>query len=149
MFPGENENDQLGLILEICGAPNSTVLNKASRAKLFFDENGKPQLKANSRGKVRREFTKTLQGVLRCKDKLFLHFLMCCFEWDPSLRIKPKQALMHPWIIDGLPAKVLNQHKRMLGINDDDLHETNYRSSERRTSNGREKVVAQNWMKHS
>ena len=29
---------------------------------------------------------------------------------------------MHGWIIEGLPAKVLVHHKRMLGIYDDDNH---------------------------
>lgn len=31
----------------------------------------------------------------------------------------PDQALMHPWIIEGLPPKVLAQHKKILGIKDD------------------------------
>ncbi len=31
----------------------------------------------------------------------------------------PFEALMHNWIIEGLPPKVLVYHKRRLGINDD------------------------------
>ena len=31
-------------------------------------------------------------------------------------RITPLEALMHDWIIEGLPPKVLMHHKRMLGI---------------------------------
>ena len=76
IFPGENENDQLGLIIEICGAPPIEMLKDASRSKLFFDEDGNPDLKPNSRGKIRKPNTKTLPGILRCKDKNFLHFLM-------------------------------------------------------------------------
>ena len=75
IYPGENENDQLGLILEICGAPPVNMLKKASRAKLFFDENYRPNLKPNSRGKIRQPLTKSLPSILRCKDKLFLNFL--------------------------------------------------------------------------
>jgi len=37
-------------------------------------------------------------------------------EWDPEKRITPFDALMHPWIIEGLPEQVLVHHKKMLGI---------------------------------
>ena len=33
-------------------------------------------------------------------------------------RITPDQALMHMWILEGLPPKVLQQHKKILGIFD-------------------------------
>lgn len=32
----------------------------------------------------------------------------------------PDEALMHQWILEGLPPKVLAQHKKILGIKDDD-----------------------------
>lgn len=32
----------------------------------------------------------------------------------------PDAALMHPWILEGLPPKVLAQHKKILGIKDED-----------------------------
>ena len=32
----------------------------------------------------------------------------------------PDQALMHPWILEGLPPKVLAQHKKILGIKDEE-----------------------------
>lgn len=28
----------------------------------------------------------------------------------------PDEALMHPWILEGLPPKVLAQHKKILGV---------------------------------
>jgi len=37
-------------------------------------------------------------------------------EWDPEKRITPFEALMHDWIIEGLPPQVLIHHKKMLGI---------------------------------
>jgi len=37
IFPGENENDQLGLIIEILGVPDKCVIEMSTRAKLFFD----------------------------------------------------------------------------------------------------------------
>ena len=56
--------------------------------------------------------------MLGCKDKSFLDFLMKCFEWDPETRITPKDALLHEWIIEGLPPKVLQQHRKMLGVSE-------------------------------
>ena len=107
IFPGENEMDQLGLIMEICGAPPAHILDVASRRKLFYDDEYHPALKPNSRGKLRKPLTKTLSGVLRCNDKNFLNFLTACFEWDPEDRIKSDEALKHDWILEGLPPKVL------------------------------------------
>jgi serine/threonine protein kinase len=46
----------------------------------------------------------------------FIRFLKGCLAWDPNERFSPKEALMHEWILEGLPPKVLVQHKKMLGI---------------------------------
>ena len=50
--------------------------------------------------------TKTLKDVLRCNDSTFLDFLSKCFVWDPEKRIKPLEALMHNWILEGLPTEI-------------------------------------------
>ena len=50
--------------------------------------------------------TKTLKDVLRCNDSYFLDFLSKCFVWDPEKRIKPLEALMHNWILEGLPTEI-------------------------------------------
>ncbi|KAG1140952.1 hypothetical protein G6F37_004251 [Rhizopus arrhizus] len=36
LFPGENEQDQLGCIMEIIGAPQKHLIDRCSRRKLFF-----------------------------------------------------------------------------------------------------------------
>lgn len=79
--------------MEIKGVPPNSVLAKSTRRHLFFDESNSPILKENSRGKVRRPNTKTLNGVLRCKDKNFLDLIRKCLEWDPEKRITPVEAL--------------------------------------------------------
>lgn len=38
LFPGENEADQLACIMEIFGPPPPSVLEAASRRRLFFGE---------------------------------------------------------------------------------------------------------------
>ena len=118
LFPGESEHDQLGYIMEICGLPSEKVMMQATRRKLFFDDELSPILKANSRGKVRRPYTKSLSNVLQWTDKNFIRFLKGWLAWDPSERFSPVEALMHDWILEGLPPKVLIQHKRMLGIDE-------------------------------
>jgi dual specificity tyrosine-phosphorylation-regulated kinase 2/3/4 len=116
LFPGENEVDQLAYIMEMKGIPPDDILDQSTRCHLFFDSNREPILVANSRGKIRKPSTKSLKGVLRCNDKLFLEFLEGCLHWDPEKRFTPKEALSNEWILEGLPPKVLSHHIRMLGI---------------------------------
>lgn len=120
IFAGESEMDQLGLIMEICGIPPTYILELSTRKNLFFDSNNHPALKPNSRGKIRKPNTKTLTSVLRWTEKSFLKFLKSWFEWDPEKRMDPEQALLHSWILEGLPPKVLLQHKKILGVNNEE-----------------------------
>lgn len=39
-----------------------------------------------------------------------MDFIERCLDWNPSSRITPIEALMHDWIIEGLPPKVLLHH---------------------------------------
>ena len=41
--------------------------------------------------------------MLDVKDNLFLNFLESVLRWDPKSRLTPKEALQHPWIIEGIP----------------------------------------------
>lgn len=84
---------------------------------MFFEEDtDDPILVANTRGKIRLPNTKPLHQILRCNSPNFLDFIERCLDWNPMTRITPLEALMHDWIIEGLPPKVLMHHKRMLGI---------------------------------
>jgi dual specificity tyrosine-phosphorylation-regulated kinase 2/3/4 len=53
IFAGENENDQMASIMEIVGVPPRSLIAKATRRKVFFDDDYQPILVPNSRGKVR------------------------------------------------------------------------------------------------
>ncbi|KDN53337.1 kinase-like protein [Tilletiaria anomala UBC 951] len=99
IFPGENEQEQLACIMEVFGVPERYLIERSSRKKLFFDSTGAPRPVVNSKGKRRRPATKTLQQVLRCSDELFVDFIAKCLHWDPERRLKPEQAMKHPWII--------------------------------------------------
>lgn len=62
-----------------------------------------------------------------CQSDSFHDFISKCLEWDPDKRITPFDALMHEWIIEGLPPQVLIHHKKMLGIYESDTKsDTNY-----------------------
>jgi len=39
IFPGESEQEQLSLIIEVLGLPDQETLKYATRKKIFFDEN--------------------------------------------------------------------------------------------------------------
>jgi len=118
LFPGEDEVEQLAYIMEIYGVPEREVIKLATRGHLFFHKNGDPILSANSKGKTRKPLAKKLSNVLRCDDDNFLDFLNKCFIWNPMERMSPLEALQHPWILEGLPEKVLKHHTKMFGNTD-------------------------------
>jgi len=68
LFPGEDETEQLGMIMEVCGIPPPEVLKISQRKKKFFTDDNNPVLVANSRGKVRKPGTKVLDDILECED---------------------------------------------------------------------------------
>ncbi|EIN07636.1 hypothetical protein PUNSTDRAFT_45173 [Punctularia strigosozonata HHB-11173 SS5] len=100
IFPGENEQEQLSCIMEVLGVPDKDFINRSSRKRLFFDSSGAPRPVINSKGRRRRPGTKTLQQVLRCDDENFVDFIAKCLIWDPERRLKPQQALRHPFILN-------------------------------------------------
>jgi dual specificity tyrosine-phosphorylation-regulated kinase 2/3/4 len=52
LFPGENEQEQVGYFSEIMGVPDIDLLRTGGRAHLFFERDGQPKRYENSRGKV-------------------------------------------------------------------------------------------------
>ncbi|KAJ3345262.1 Dual specificity tyrosine-phosphorylation-regulated kinase [Entophlyctis luteolus] len=99
LFPGENELQQLALIMEIFGVPPMDVLERGSRSKLFFDlATGSPRIVTDNKGKRRKPNSKTLANVLRTNDSVFIEFLQGCLEWNPDLRFTPTEALAHEWM---------------------------------------------------
>ncbi|CAD8066728.1 unnamed protein product [Paramecium sonneborni] len=112
LFPGENEQEQISFFLELLGPPDSEMLFFAERRKLFFKDYHpyKPLNYQNKRGKVRIPGSKNLNSVLKCNDNLFIDFLTKCLVWNPKKRIKPIDALMHVFILEGLPSKIRHQH---------------------------------------
>lgn len=72
------------------------------------DSTGAPRPVVNSRGRRRRPGTKTLAQVLRCDEEPFIDFVAKCLAWDPEKRLKPQNAMRHPFITGGRKPKVVN-----------------------------------------
>ncbi|KAI9366435.1 kinase-like domain-containing protein [Pilaira anomala] len=98
LFPGENEQEQLGCIMEVMGLPERHLIERCSRKKLFFDSAGHPRIVANSKGKRRIPGTRSLFQALKCHDIVFIDFIERCLQWDPSKRLTPKEAIQHDFI---------------------------------------------------
>jgi dual specificity tyrosine-phosphorylation-regulated kinase 2/3/4 len=113
IFPGESEHEQLSLIMQVAGLPPEHLLMQATRKANFFQENSNQPLYGceDSTGNLRLPNTRPLVDILGNNgNDSFLDFISQCMEWDPEQRITPFQALLHPWIIEGLPAQVLVHH---------------------------------------
>ncbi|XP_035217716.1 dual specificity tyrosine-phosphorylation-regulated kinase 2-like isoform X2 [Stegodyphus dumicola] len=134
LFPGENEADQLACIMEIFGPPPPSVLEAASRRRLFFDSKGVPRTLTNSKGKKRKPCSKTLGVVLGCNDEDFVNFLSRCLDWDPEKRMKPDEGHRHRWLSGNRgPA-----HRRpsTTSTKENGREKKEPRNKETRTSNG-------------
>lgn len=90
MFPGEDEKEHMGLMMEVKGVPPRSVLARATRRKVFFDDDYQPILTANSRGKIRMPGTKNLYGLMKCPDHDFIDFIDKCLEWKMDARLTPE-----------------------------------------------------------
>ena len=139
LFPGENEQEQLACIMEIFGPPDRHLVERSTRKKLFFDSVGKPRVTVSSKGRRRRPSSKTLQQALKTEDEAFVDFIARCLRWDPERRLKPSDAIGHPFIAN-LP---LNQRP---GIPDEARRAARLRSTAAvpavSTSNGQQGVPA-------
>jgi len=101
LFPGENEIDQMSLILEVQGMPPRDLLVKGTRTKVFFGPDFYPLSITNSRGVPRIPGSRPLADKLACSDTTFINFLERCLIWSPEDRCTPEEALQLPWITEG------------------------------------------------
>ena len=98
LFPGESENEQMQLIMEVKGLPPDEVLEQGKRSHIFFNKESEPILKRNSSGRIRQPGTKKLGELMQTDNKVFIDFIDKCTEWDVKDRLTPEQALCHEWI---------------------------------------------------
>lgn len=118
IFPGESEQEQISLLMEVIGCPPVEVLEASQRRQNFFefDSNQLAYDVEDSQGNLRIPGGKPLEAIIGNESDSFLDFISQILVWDPQERIKPLEALAHPWILEGLPNQVLLLHYKMLGI---------------------------------
>lgn len=75
LFPGEDEKDHMALMMEVKGVPPRSVLARATRRKVFFDDDYRPILVPNSKGKLRQPGSKSLADQINASDSDFVDFI--------------------------------------------------------------------------
>jgi dual specificity tyrosine-phosphorylation-regulated kinase 2/3/4 len=75
LFPGEDEKEHMAMMMEVKGIPPRSVLARATRRKVFFDEEYQPIILANSKGKMRQPGAKKLADLMNCPDLDFVDFI--------------------------------------------------------------------------
>jgi len=117
ILPGEDEDDQMAMTIELLGMPPENLLRGAKRTSKFFSSNGNPMYcrvtdndgmtmmegGKSRRGKVRgppgsRDFVTALRGALKEEDSMVVDFIKRCLLWDPNLRMTPEMAMRHSWL---------------------------------------------------
>jgi Protein kinase domain. len=98
LFTGDSEHDQLLYIIEVLGIPPENVLKMASRTRLFFEPSGYPKIVANKKGAKKIPGSRKLTDILAGASDDLIDFVSKCLDWNPETRLKPHEALKHPWI---------------------------------------------------
>ena len=80
IFPGENEAEQLAMIMEVIDLPPAHILADASRRKLFFDSKNVPRTLNTKMYKKRRVGSKSIAQILKTNDASFIDFITRCLE---------------------------------------------------------------------
>ena len=75
LFPGEDEKDHMALMMEVKGVPPRSVLARATRRKVFFDDDYRPIIVPNSKGKMRVPSAKNLGEMINSQDNDFVDFI--------------------------------------------------------------------------
>ena len=65
----------MALMMEVKGVPPRSVLARATRRKVFFDEDYRPIIVPNSKGKMRVPSAKNLSDMINTQDADFVDFI--------------------------------------------------------------------------
>lgn len=115
LLPGEEEQDQMALCMELLGLPPPQLISRGRRSHKFFTSEGQPRycqvtwrdglqmVEGSSSGKGRYRGppgSRDLRSALRGSgaDLLCLDFIGRCLAWEPERRMTPAQALRHAWL---------------------------------------------------
>lgn len=97
-FTGENEREQLALYMQTFGPPPINLVLQSPKKQMFFNANLAPKIYTDSKGRTYYPGAKPLSQVTNLQDPVLLDLVSRCLDWNPSTRLTPEQALVHPWI---------------------------------------------------
>lgn len=81
LFPGNNEQEQLELIMEVMGIPPDHIIDKSRKKDHYFDTDYSPYLIQDEENNIIRiPGTRSLQEAVPCQDELFLDFIEVRFH---------------------------------------------------------------------
>jgi dual specificity tyrosine-phosphorylation-regulated kinase 2/3/4 len=95
IFPGENEHEQLDMLMQVFGPVPESLKAGCTRRKDFFNAEGR--FMSGKVQKLRRPGSLTLEAATHISDQLLLDLLKKCFQWKQEDRITAADALNHPW----------------------------------------------------
>jgi len=70
----------MAAIMEVIGLPPRSLIAKATRRKVFFDDDYNPIIKVNSRGKLRKPGSRALETIIKVNDPDLISFLKVIFN---------------------------------------------------------------------
>jgi dual specificity tyrosine-phosphorylation-regulated kinase 2/3/4 len=80
LFPGNNEQEQLEYIMEVCGIPPKAMIEKSRKKEHYFDTDFSPFLIEDEElGILRIPENRKLEHAIHCNEPLFLDFLSVYF----------------------------------------------------------------------
>jgi serine/threonine protein kinase len=156
LFPGDNEEEQMVLLIDTLGVPPLYIQRRGSRSRLYFRSNGEPRphivdqlgpqppealdpeknkgkTRVNSilrkmlirygynmsdprsqqspvayyyrsvrssRGLDPDKWPTNVIALISENEPLMGNLALACLQWDPEMRITPKQALQHRFLTD-------------------------------------------------
>jgi serine/threonine protein kinase len=112
LFAGEDEADQLVKQIQVLGMPPPDMIKLATKSTQYIaQQHGVPQTQHALTPKpfdVRHFLTpnhpalRSLSKVMEPAYQLFNDLIRCMLTWTPEHRIRPNQALQHPFSLHNL-----------------------------------------------
>ena len=93
LLRGESELEQLMLMIELLGYPPESIMNESKKKKIFFFNDGTMRIKSFNDERPLVPGSRKIDSWEPAWD-----FIKKCLTWDASKRLKPEDALMHPWL---------------------------------------------------
>lgn len=87
LFPGNNEQEQLEFIMELCGMFPESMIDLSRKKEHYFDTDYSPFLIEDPKyGILRIPDSRPIEEAIPSNNSLFLDFVSQCLVLDPEVR---------------------------------------------------------------